>query len=170
VITDIADKFDKEYMLCRVLIIGDCWEWQRAIGSEGYGNVFDNSAGKTYKAHRLAYELFVGPVGEKWVLHRCDNRKCCNPAHLFLGTHKDNMDDMAKKKRAHVMPGTLNPNAKLSDADIQAIRAIPRQSLGGMTNAEIALRYGVCKETIRRYRKDRQFKFEKVGGSYRERR
>ncbi len=166
----IPKRYDKEFILSRVLVVGQCWEWQGAIGSAGYGNVLDNSSGRTFKSHRLAYQLFVGDIGDQWVLHRCDNRKCCNPEHLFLGDHQENMRDMARKNRARAHPGTHNPNAKLSEQDIAAIKTIPRRSMGGMTNAEIAFKYGVHRETVRRYRAEKEFKFEKIGASYRERR
>lgn len=65
----------------------------------GYGQILD--AGRKYVlAHRLAYELYVGTIPHgKLVLHRCDVRVCCNPAHLFLGTQAENMDDMCRKGR-----------------------------------------------------------------------
>ena len=74
-----------------------CWEWQGRIDRYGYGQV--RVRGKTGKAHREAYRAFHGDPGKLLVLHTCDNRKCCNPKHLFLGTHKDNMADMVKKGR-----------------------------------------------------------------------
>lgn len=76
-----------------------CWEWARAQNSNGYGNC--SMLGKTEAAHRSAWRVFKGelPPGSE-VLHKCDNRLCCNPEHLVLGTHADNMADMRKKGRA----------------------------------------------------------------------
>lgn len=77
----------------------DCWLWQGYRNKEGYG-ILGMSSGGNEKAHRLAYALYKGDVPENiFVLHKCDNTSCCNPSHLFLGTHTDNMQDMYKKGR-----------------------------------------------------------------------
>lgn len=76
----------------------DCWEWQAYKTRLGYGSFkFD---GKTQLTHRMAYLLTVGdiPTGQK-VRHKCDNRACCNPAHLELGTQLENMRDMMQRQR-----------------------------------------------------------------------
>jgi len=75
-----------------------CHEWQGAINAAGYGQV--KRDGKMLMVHRLMYEMRVGPIPDwAFVLHYCDNRRCANPEHLFLGTHQDNMDDMVAKGR-----------------------------------------------------------------------
>jgi hypothetical protein len=76
----------------------DCWEWTASLFKSGYGKF--NLDGKTVKAHRLSWELTNGEIpGDLFVLHKCDNRKCVRPSHLFLGTKKDNADDMWSKGR-----------------------------------------------------------------------
>lgn len=76
-----------------------CWEWQAGRNEHGYGLFATRRSGRS-RAHRVAYERFVGPIPEGLhVLHTCDNPPCVNPAHLFLGTVKDNSKDMMRKGR-----------------------------------------------------------------------
>lgn len=75
-----------------------CWEWQRKRDKNGYGSF--SVSGKPWRVHRFSYNLLKGPVGKAdLVCHHCDNTSCCNPEHLFLGTHKMNSDDKIKKGR-----------------------------------------------------------------------
>lgn len=77
-----------------------CWVWTGRRHPFGYGLISRN--GKPYNAHRLSYEMHVGPITDGlWVLHRCDNPPCVNPDHLFLGTQSDNMQDCKIKGRTH---------------------------------------------------------------------
>lgn len=75
-----------------------CWVWQRAKFTDGYGTFRYND--KQWRVHRLAYTVFVGPIGDALVCHRCDQRDCCNPDHLYLGTQQANMRDMSIRGRA----------------------------------------------------------------------
>jgi hypothetical protein len=75
-----------------------CWEWLATKNNKGYGRIQVN--GKSRLAHRISYGLKNGEIPRGLeVLHKCDNPLCVNPKHLFLGTHKDNLQDMAKKGR-----------------------------------------------------------------------
>lgn len=80
-----------------------CWHYKGALDSGGYGIV--SYLGKLTQAHRLSWFFTNGEIPEGLlVCHKCDNRRCCNPDHLFLGTHKDNMQDMIKKGRHRYGP------------------------------------------------------------------
>lgn len=95
-----------------------CMEYQGATSRSGYGyaTVFN----KTNNAHRHIYELLYGDIPHNiFVCHKCDNRKCINPAHLFLGTNQDNMNDCKNKGRQ--AKGKAKPNTKINHGDIQDI-------------------------------------------------
>ena len=98
-----------------------CQLWTKAINASGYGIINYNN--KCRLAHRVAWAAKNGEIPDGLqVLHRCDVRCCINTDHLFLGTNKDNVDDKVKKGRAIGFLGESNPNAKLSNEDISAIR------------------------------------------------
>lgn len=88
----------------KVVRNGECWAWAGAKTPEGYGTI-RNERGKTEKAHRVAWRLHVGEIPKggghhgMCVLHRCDNPWCVNPAHLFLGSNRDNAIDRQSKGR-----------------------------------------------------------------------
>lgn len=117
-----------------------CWEWQGTTSRMGYGSIW--AEGKLQAAHRLAFRVFVGCFPEEmYVLHRCDNPPCCNPDHLFLGTHTDNMRDMAKKGRSKDNAGEKNDSAKLTWPEVREIRR--RRADGREPIRDLADEFGV---------------------------
>ena len=98
-----------------------CWEWTGSRDRKGYGRIAATLAVRNLKAHRISYQLHVGPIPPGLsVLHKCDNPGCVRPDHLFLGTNADNMQDMISKGRGGL--GERNPGARLTAADIEDIR------------------------------------------------
>lgn len=134
---------------------GGCWLWSGAmLTNAGYGNF--PIAGKATAASRAAWRLFRGEIPARlFVLHRCDVRLCCNPAHLFLGTHADNMADMVAKGRSGGSRGASHPRAKLSD---DLVRQIRTGIAGGVTQRELAARIGVHEATIQAVHERRTWK------------
>lgn len=100
-----------------------CWLWLLTISQHGYGQM--SYKGQPKRAHRISYGAFVGEIKDGLhVLHKCDNRSCINPQHLFLGTNKDNVMDCLKKGRwtkASFVGGTKHPRAKLTEQQIKEI-------------------------------------------------
>ena len=88
------------FAACYTVAPSGCWEWQRATFKSGYGAI--NVNGRIAYAHRVSFELFVGPIVDgAFVMHACDNRICVNPTHLLLGSPADNVQDMMAKGRNH---------------------------------------------------------------------
>ena len=107
-----------------------CWEWIASTGTDGYG-VFGI---KDRAAHAFSYELAYGPIerdedGKRklWVLHKCDNRKCCRPDHLFLGTAKDNTHDAAIKGR---LSTKMNPDKVKTTRELYKTGKYSTRALG----------------------------------------
>jgi hypothetical protein len=106
-----------------------CWPWQGAKDRQGYGFI-KRKDGVQYRAHRLSYEMYQGPIPPGGlVCHHCDNPSCVNPNHLFVGTPVDNARDMVRKNRHCRLCGEKNPMAKLTDAQVIQIRRDKRSHI-----------------------------------------
>ena len=130
-----------------------CWEWQGACNNTGYGTV--KWDGKTYTAHRIAAWLSdlvadpARPTNSKekaHVLHKCDNRKCCNPTHFFIGSYSDNQLDAYAKKRRAQPKGEKHANAKLTNKQAAEIRRA--YEVHGFTQKQLANKFNVSQRAI----------------------
>lgn len=125
---------------------GDCWMWIGHRGGGGRGYLSDGTGRKRKRrVSQLAYEFFVGPRADgHYVCHSCDNPPCVNPAHLFLGTHVENMADRDAKSRQ--AKGERIGTAKLAENDVRWIRFLIAQGLS--TQRRIASAFGVSETTV----------------------
>jgi hypothetical protein len=126
--------------------LNGCWIWLGASAPSGHGRIGNHN--KVYQTHRVSWELEYGsiPAG-LCVLHKCDNPRCVNPEHLFLGTQIENLKDMDQKKRRRVGVGIRNANAKLNNESVMEIRE--KYSSGSFTKTALSEKYGVSQSTIR---------------------
>lgn len=124
----LEEKFNRHWM---AEPNSGCWLWHSACDKDGYGLLRHN--GKNRRAHRVSYEIHVGPIAHgKFVCHKCDLPSCVNPEHLFLGTNSDNQKDASKKGR--------HAHQRLSVANVLDIKeSIAR----GATQASMCKKYGV---------------------------
>lgn len=125
-----------------------CWNY-RHLARNGYGVLEIDY--RPVRAHRFSWELHFGPVPDgMFVCHKCDNRACVRPSHLFLGTAADNTADMLRKGRAHgpktVHRGQQNGNSVLREADVRKIRRL--YAKGTHNSGHLAPMFGVSQTTI----------------------
>ena len=130
----------------------ECWNWTAHVLKSGYGWIAVGNK-KSNFAHRVCAVLegLLSDLDSSLhVLHRCDNRKCCNPSHLFIGTNADNVADRVSKNRSKSkpQPGELNGMAKLSATDIIDIRRFYAQ--GEISQSKLAKMYNTQQSNISR--------------------
>jgi hypothetical protein len=136
---------------------GECWVWIAGTDTSGYGQIRVNN--RLTLVHRFSYEIHLGPIPDGMlVCHRCDNRRCVRPDHLFLGTHADNAADMVAKGRQatgerwggfthpETRPrGERHPKSRLTDELVTELR---RRRAAGEGLRSLAREFGMCHNTI----------------------
>jgi len=120
----------------------ECWEWLASKHRVGYGQFWINE--RVWRTHRVVWVLTYGPIPEGlFVCHHCDNRACCNPYHLFLGTQAENNADAANKGR--IARGEQHYHSKLTEEDVHKIREMLED---GYSYQEIADKFEVTRSNI----------------------
>lgn len=130
---------------------GDCWEWRHQINKDGYGLLSQTTKNIKWLAHIMSYTLAHRcdrPPKGIFVCHTCDNRKCVNPDHLFLGNIVINTLDMVEKGRQ--AKGTMLPQAKLTENAVRTIRALFKTDSEKYYKFELARLFNVSFGTINR--------------------
>jgi len=158
----VGKGLKREFCSTRCRLLGSvikkdgCWEWQDPLHPSGYACATNYETNKKEHVHRLSYRIFKGDIPEGlYVCHKCDNRKCIAPDHLFIGTAQENMlDAKAKGRMEHIKllacKGEKNANSKLDDEKVRSIR---KEIAEGIKCTVIARKYGVT-STIIYYIKD----------------
>jgi len=145
----------------------DCWEWLGCKSKYGYGNMTVSQ--QVYQAHRIIYflsfpdEITLKAPKYKWVkefvLHKCDNRSCCNPKHLFLGNYDDNNKDAKTKGRSFAPFGSNHKKAKLSQDQANQARLFHGH---GWSYVEIGKMFNIHANNISRICKYRGYKESRI--------
>ncbi len=145
----------KEKLLSNIEIVEGlletpCWIWAGRRNIDGYGIIHvGNGKGAT---HRVSWELHNGPIPDNLcILHKCDNPPCINPDHLWIGTHRDNIEDCIAKGRRGTcanggQKGENNPSAKLNEEQVAQIKFLLEE--GQLTQAEIGGMFGVSRDAV----------------------
>ncbi len=130
-----------------------CWDWKGPISNNGYPVMSCRRGIGPDRGHKASYVIHKGPVPQfMHVCHTCDNRRCTNPDHLWIGTHKENNDDKMRKGRANcpappLKVGSENGSAKLDEIKVKQIKILIKN---GRSSYSIGKEFGVSKTTIRR--------------------
>ncbi len=120
-----------------------CWIWTGCIDPTGYGKFGFNH--KSVRVHRFVWQLVYGPIPkDKQINHHCDNRRCCNPKHLYVGTQKDNVRDQLRRGRRN-QRGELNNSVKLNE---NTVRLIKKHIVRGVKQDIIAEKFNIARTTV----------------------
>lgn len=132
-----------------------CWYWTGIVDHKGYGMIrFDGPKGFWKKAHRVSYEAYKGQIPEGLlVCHSCDNRRCINPDHLWLGTNKDNINDRDRKGRGADHSGENNSQAKITREQVEIIKSLS----GKKTQSEIGAMFGIAQCSVSAIVRDKRW-------------
>lgn len=149
----------EERFWSKVDVRGDdeCWVWKAGSVRGGYGGfrTAQKGVGSKTTAHKFSYELVKGKVPSGlMVCHTCDNVKCCNPNHLYVGTQKDNMKDRTERGRASSRKGSCNGRARLTAEQVSVIK---RKLLQGVSLQELSFEYKVSVPTIWQIRRGKNW-------------
>lgn len=147
----VEERFWKYVKRCRGIksqfVDSPCWEWSGTLNNKGYGNLTIDKV--PVRAHRISWEIHHGKIPDRIrVLHKCDNPKCVNPYHLFLGTQKDNISDMWKKGRDNHARGERAWRAILTADNVREIKSELAKHIRG-TAPKMAKKFNVHETTIR---------------------
>ena len=150
---DFKCRLLKDILICE----NGCWEWQGLL-NKGYGyftqRIINTNKRKMYFAHRVSYEIFNGKFDESLdICHKCDNPKCVKPNHLWIGTHKDNMNDMTSKGRRvyNKNYGEKNGSSKLKEIEVKQIKKLISEK---NSFASIARKFNVSSNCIEQINKN----------------
>jgi len=126
--------------------LSGCWNWIGAVKELGYGVIgLGHRSDGTAKAHRVAYNLYKGPIPNGLaILHECDNPACVNPAHLRAGTLAENMQDCVKRKR-NFCPDNRGEKSTTAKLNYKSVEHIRKKEMTGIAYAKM---YGVSKSAI----------------------
>lgn len=136
----IKDRFES---FVEISTSAECITWPASRGTRGYGQfVYQN---KTRKAHRVSYEIHVGPIPQGMVVrHKCDNPPCVNPAHLEIGTQSDNVSDAVERGRWRL--GESSRQSKVTESQVLEIRELAR----AIPLTELSSRFGLSESNLSR--------------------
>lgn len=152
-IENVIGRFESKYI---PVTESGCWLWTGAVAKcrNGDYGLLTWFGGKMRLAHRVSYELFKGPINDLCVLHKCDTPLCVNPDHMFLGTRKDNIDDMLRKGRRTYKSGADARTAKLTESQVREIRSLKDQ----FSTRQLAKMFGIGSSAMHKITSGRSWK------------